>query len=86
MIAEAADLLVAAAFVSGMAVLVTVRSVRAALGVFLDVLLAAGLLRLSIADTWGAIAAAAALIAVRKLAVSGLGQDLSPPPPSRPAG
>ena len=43
-------------------------SPRTGLQVFLDLMLAAGLLRLAAADTWGGIATVAALAAVRKLA------------------
>ena len=47
-------------------------SPRAGLHVFLDLLLAAGLLRLAAADTWSAIATAAAVVAIRKVAVGRL--------------
>jgi hypothetical protein len=67
----------ASALLVGGLVLAATRSGRAALPVFLDLLLAAGLLRLAVADTWQAIAGAAGVIAVRKLAVSAL----APPVP-----
>ncbi len=63
--------LVAAFVVSGLVLLAT-RTVPTALGVFLDLLTAAGLLRLGAADTWSAIGTAAAVVAVRKVAVAGL--------------
>jgi hypothetical protein len=47
-------------------------SPRAGLHVFLDLLLAAGLLRLATADTWTAIATAAAVVAIRRVAVGRL--------------
>lgn len=70
---EAAATLVGAAALlfGGLALLIT-RSVRAALPVFLDLLLAAGLLRLAMADTWQAIASAAFVVGIRKLVVMGL--------------
>ena len=76
---QLAGLLVAAAMLLGAAVLASSRSVRAALGVFLDLLLAAGLLRLAVASTWDAIAAAAAIVVIRKLAVSSLTRSLPLP-------
>lgn len=82
LVVELAGLLVAAAILLGAAVLASARSVRAALGVFLDLLLAAGLLRLAVASTWDAIAAAAAIVVVRKLAVSSLTRSLSMPGPT----
>lgn len=48
----------------------------------LDLLLAAGLLRLAAADSLTALASAAAIVAVRKLVVSGLRSA----PPSRTGG
>lgn len=47
-------------------------SPRAGLRVFLDLLLAAGLLRLATADTWTAIATVAAVVAIRKVVVGQL--------------
>jgi hypothetical protein len=69
---------VAALICSGMAVLVGVltfgvtRRGRLALAVFLDLLLAAGLLRLSGSPTWPGLLTAAALVAIRRLVGSGL--------------
>lgn len=65
-------LVAAAAIALGALVLVTTRNPGAALPVLLDLLLAAGLLRLSATASWGAIASAAAVVAVRKLAGAGL--------------
>ncbi len=56
--------------VSGL-VLITTRSPTTALPVLLDLLLAAGLLRLSAVASWHAILAAAGLIAVRTVTSSG---------------
>ncbi|HET7684058.1 MAG TPA: hypothetical protein VFK34_10380 [Marmoricola sp.] len=61
-----------AAVVLGVAVFLATRHVRSALGVLLDLLLAAGLLRLGTDQSWSAIASAAALVVVRKLAMSGV--------------
>jgi hypothetical protein len=72
LLAAAATLVAAAALVFGGLTLAASRSPRAALPVFLDLLMAAGLLRLGVADTWQAISTAALLVAARKLAVTGL--------------
>jgi hypothetical protein len=61
-----------AAVVLGIAVFLATRHVRSALGVLLDLLLAAGLLRLGADQSWSAIASAAALVVVRKIAMSGV--------------
>lgn len=74
-VVDAAWTLSAAALVLGSLVLVASRSPRTALGIFLDLLLAAALLRLAVADSWSAIAAAAAVVAVRKLVVAALTAD-----------
>lgn len=55
-----------AAIVLAGATLVILRRPRLALHVLLDLLLAAGLLRLSGDATWGAIAVAAALVVLRR--------------------
>jgi len=68
----AATVVTGTAVLLATAVLVATRSVRVALPVLLDLLLAAGLLRLAIVDTWNAIAVAAAVVVIRKLAVAGL--------------
>ncbi|MFG3497676.1 hypothetical protein [Streptomyces sp. NPDC047928] len=64
-----------------------IRRVRVALGVFLDFLTAAGLLRLADEPSWGSIAAAAAVIAIRKVIAGGFGRSAlrGPVPPPRPA-
>ena len=62
---------VAALLVSGLVLLVT-RKVPAALPVLLDLLLAAGLLRLSATASWQAIGSAGAIVVVRKLATLGI--------------
>jgi len=58
--------------VAAAVVLAAARSARAAMAVLLDFLTAAGLLRLVGEPTWDALAAAAAVVAVRKLVVAGL--------------
>ena len=75
----------AAALVVGLLVLLDTRRLSVALPVFLDLLLAAGLLRLSADGTWGALATAAALVAVRKLVVRGLTANRSLRHRSRPS-
>jgi hypothetical protein len=65
-------LVAAAALVAGVGAVVSTGRLLPAVGVFLDLLLAAGLLRLATAGTWQAIAGAAAIVAIRKLAVLGL--------------
>jgi hypothetical protein len=57
----------AAAVAVGVLVLLTTKAPRTALGVTLDLLLAAGLLRLSASLDWPAIGTAASIIAVRKV-------------------
>ncbi|MET9155580.1 hypothetical protein ABZX82_30535 [Streptomyces griseoflavus] len=58
--------------VASAVVLVAARRPRAALAVLLDFLTAAGLLRLTGEPSWDAVAAATAVIAVRKLVTAGL--------------
>ena len=67
LLADLATWVSAAAIVVGVVVLPATKAPRTALGVTLDLLLAAGLLRLSASLDWPAIGAAAAIIAVRKL-------------------
>lgn len=62
----------AAALVAGLVALVTTRRPAAALPVFLDLLVAAGLLRLVGEPTWQALTTAAAVVALRRLISSGL--------------
>ena len=59
------DLTTGLAFLAGFAALVSTGSWRAALRVLLDLLVAAGLLRLSLAGGWSALAVAAAVVALR---------------------
>ena len=67
-----APVVVAAALVvSGLSLLVT-RRIGTALPVLLDLLLAAGLLRLSATASWQAVGSAAAIVLVRKLATLGI--------------
>lgn len=70
--AATASLLTAAAVVLGVLVLLVTRHVPSALSVLLDLLLAAGLLRLTVELSWHALAATAAIVVVRQLAVAGI--------------
>jgi hypothetical protein len=79
----------AAALVAGVLALARTRRPALALAVFLDLLLAAGLLRLAGDPGWPAIATAAAVVAVRRLIGVGLragGRAWSVPGPRPPAG
>jgi hypothetical protein len=75
------------ALVAGALALVSTRRPALALGVLLDLLLAAGLLRLAAEPTWTSIATAAAVVALRRLIGAGLragGRVLADaPPPAR---
>jgi hypothetical protein len=71
-VSGAVPLLVAAALFLALGVLGTTRSVPAALGVLLDLLLAAGLLHLLVVDSWPAIGSVALVVLVRKLAMVGI--------------
>ncbi|WP_432548122.1 hypothetical protein [Kineococcus sp. SYSU DK004] len=62
----------AAALVSAVVVLLSTRRPSAALPVLLDLLTAAGLLRLAADPSWQRIAGAAAIVALRHLLVHGL--------------
>ncbi|MEV4843398.1 hypothetical protein AB0K20_09295 [Micromonospora matsumotoense] len=66
----------------GGVVLLTVRSWRTALQVLLELLVAAGLLRLVGGRSWPALATAVAVIALRRLLWADLGAASSPPSPS----
>ena len=68
----------AAGIVLGGLTLVVMRRPRLALHVLLDLLLAAGLLRLSVDASWESIAVTAIVIVVRHLVTRGL--TLPPPP------
>ncbi|WP_144127133.1 DUF1622 domain-containing protein [Catellatospora sichuanensis] len=70
----AAQLCVAAGFVAGALVFGRCRSGRVALSVALDFWLAAGLLTLSLATTWTAILAAAAIVGLRRMLALALAQ------------
>lgn len=71
---DAALVCVVLGLVSSLAVAVRAPQVRLPLAVLLDFLLAAGLLRLSVEVTGRTFATAAVVVAVRKLAVVGVGQ------------
>lgn len=64
----------------GLAALVVFGKPTPALQVTLELLTAAGLLRLSVDATWAAIAATAALILLRKTVTRSLIADFSSPP------
>lgn len=67
-VTEAASRLITfAAVVLGPAVWLMTRSWQPAMPIVLELLLAAGLLRLSSRDDWNAIAAAASIVAIRTL-------------------
>jgi hypothetical protein len=68
----AALLTVAAAILAGAVVLARTRSTGRALPVLLDLLTAAGLLRLSAVPTWDALAVTAAVVALRRLVTAGV--------------
>ena len=70
--AAAASGIAAAALLAGALALARARRPALALAVFLDLLLAAGLLRLAGDPGWQAIATAAAVVAVRRLIGVGL--------------
>ena len=78
-VAATAAIVGTVAVLCGAAVLVVTRSVRAALPVFLDLILAAGLLQLVLAGSWTAIASAAAVVVLRKVAVAGLTHQWAAP-------
>lgn len=65
----ASTVVAAMALLLGALAVVFCASPGAGLHVFLDLLLAAGLLRLATADTWSALATAAAVVAIRKVVV-----------------
>lgn len=56
----------------GVAVTLRTRRLAEGVGLLLDFLLAAGLLRLLILDTWAAIGAVAAVVALRRLLAVGI--------------
>lgn len=69
---ELVPILAGCALVTATVVLITGRSVTAALRTLVDLLMAAGLLGLSFGMTWPQIATAAVVVAVRKLLVSAI--------------
>lgn len=75
-VATAASMVVLAGLILAAATLIATRSVRAALPVLLDLLLAAGLLKLAHAHSWAAIGSAALVVLIRKIAVAGLAHPL----------
>ncbi|MEU4715369.1 hypothetical protein AB0F73_17160 [Micromonospora purpureochromogenes] len=77
-----ADVATALALGSGAVVLLTVRSWRTALRVLLDLLVAAGLLRLAVASGWTALATAAAIILLRQLLWAGIAAGPPAPAPT----
>lgn len=80
---DAAALMVTGgAVLAGLVALAVTREVRAALPVLLDMLLAAGLLRLSHAPTPGALAVAASIILVRRVVSTGLAATRGVRPPT----
>ncbi|GAB2686864.1 hypothetical protein [Thalassiella azotivora] len=70
--ALAAAATAAAAVLCALLVLLRTRSWRVALPVLLDLLLAAGLLRLSGAQAWPSLVGAAVVVALRHVVVQGL--------------
>jgi hypothetical protein len=69
---SAALVVVAGAILAAAAVLGHTRSVRQALPVLLDLLTAAGLLRLSVTSSWSALAVTAVVIGLRRLTTAGI--------------
>jgi hypothetical protein len=57
----------------GVAAFLATRAMRPSLSLTLDLLLAAGLLRLVVVETWTGIVSVAAVVLVRKLAAGGIG-------------
>ncbi|MDN3293997.1 DUF1622 domain-containing protein [Streptomyces ficellus] len=70
----AAMLATAAGVLSACAAYLATRQVRLSLGVLLDFLTAAGLIRLADEPSWSSIATAAAVIGLRKLIATRLGR------------
>jgi hypothetical protein len=72
LVAALVPVVVAAGLVLSALTLLATRRITTALPVLLDLLLAAGLLRLSATASWQAIASAAAIVVIRKLATLGI--------------
>jgi Protein of unknown function (DUF1622) len=66
----AATVVAGAAVVVATLVLLTTRRMSVALPIALELLLAAGLLRLAVAETWTAILTAAVIVAIRQFVVA----------------
>ena len=72
LVAALVPVVVAAGLALSALTLLSTRRMTTALPVLLDLLLAAGLLRLSATASWQAIASAAAIVVIRKLATLGI--------------
>jgi hypothetical protein len=72
LVAALVPLVVAAGLVLSALTLLATRRVTTSLPILLDLLLAAGLLRLSATASWQAIGSAAAIVVLRKLATLGI--------------
>jgi len=72
LVAALVPLVVAAGLALSALTLLSTGRIGVALPVLLDLLLAAGLLRLSATASWQAIASAAAIVLIRKLATLGI--------------
>jgi hypothetical protein len=81
---QAALVVTAAAVVLGVLVWLRTRAWSPAMPVFLELLLAAGLLRLGASDDWHAIGAAAAIVAIRALVKAAAGHSAHGLGPSEP--
>lgn len=83
-VSAAIPVVVLAAFLLGAATLLVARDLRSALGIFLDLLLAGGLLTLSAEAGWRGIGSAAIVLLVRKLAMWALAAHVGRGGPSEP--
>jgi hypothetical protein len=72
-VAALSSLLVLAAVVLGLLTCLVTRSFAPGVPLFLDLLLAAGLLRLTVEQSWRALATTATIVVIRKLAAAGIG-------------
>ena len=80
---QLALLVTAAGLLLGALVALASRRPRDGLAVVLDFVLAAGLLRLALLDSWTAIASVTLVVVVRRLAVTGLRQAAGAGAPRR---
>jgi hypothetical protein len=71
-IGAAAPATIAASILAGALVLLRTRSLRQALPVLLDLLTAAGLLRIAAEPTWSGLAVTAIVIVLRRLVTAGI--------------